>query len=147
FIVVTSKLNMLTGLRMAKVHIFFMLPLHLETYPHLLIYIHWFKPMQTYDNNFNMFCLSHSTRQQLSNVEVILVDQIVQQCHLIPSFPRGAVNPQWVQGHTLVEAQHFYLNKYIDHRMFEWYQLHNNVVWLLFSWIIELIELFAFQEC
>ncbi|KAI9457171.1 hypothetical protein HD554DRAFT_2207236 [Boletus coccyginus] len=120
--------EMLHGLCMAEVHIFFMLPLHLGTYPHPLIYVHWFKPMWTYDNNFNMFHLSHSTRQWLSNAEVIPVDRIVQQCHLIPSFPYRTVNPQWIQGHSLVEAQHFYLNKYIDHRTFEWYQLYNNAI-------------------
>ncbi|KAI9461412.1 hypothetical protein HD554DRAFT_2009300, partial [Boletus coccyginus] len=49
-----------------------------------LAYVHWFKPMQMYDNHFNMFHLSCSTRQRISNAEVIPVNQIVQQCHLIP---------------------------------------------------------------
>ncbi|KAI9570729.1 hypothetical protein HD554DRAFT_2241908 [Boletus coccyginus] len=114
-----SDQETLHGLRMAEVQIFFTLPSHLGTYHQPLIYVHWFKPMWMHDNHFNMFCLSCSTRQQIPNAEVILVDQIVQQCHLIPSFPRGAVNPQWIQGHALAEAQYFYLNRYIDLCTFE----------------------------
>ena len=137
---------MFTGLHVAEVRVLFKLPSHLGTYPQPLVYVHWFKPMQTYDNNFNMFHLSRSTRQRRPNAEVITVDRIVQQCHLIPLFPRGTINPRWIQGHALVEAQHFYLNKYIDLRMFEQYRLQDNAVWLSFAIIIELIELFAFQE-
>ena len=84
---------MFTGLHVAEVRVLFKLPSHLGTYPQPLVYVHWFKPMQTYDNNFNMFCLSRSTRQWRPNAEVITVNRIVQQCHLIPLFPRGAVNP------------------------------------------------------
>jgi hypothetical protein len=118
-----------TGLRVAEVRVIFKLPSHLGTYSQPLVYVHWFKPMRTYDNNINMFHLSRSTRWQLPNAEVILVDRIVQQCHLILSFPRGAINPRWIQGHALVEAQHFYLNRYVDLRTFERYRLHGNVVW------------------
>ncbi|KAI9573154.1 hypothetical protein HD554DRAFT_2202408 [Boletus coccyginus] len=94
-----SDREILHSLRMAEVWIFFTLPSHLGTYS-----------MQI-----------HSTRQQIPNTEVIPVDQIVQQCHLIPSFSRGAVNSQWIQGHVLAEAQYFYLNRYIDLRTFEQY--------------------------
>ncbi|KAI9459004.1 hypothetical protein HD554DRAFT_2207041 [Boletus coccyginus] len=114
-----SDRETLHSLHMAEVRIFFTLPSHLGTYHQPLIYVHWFKPMRMYDNHFNMFHLSRSTRQWIPNTEVILVDQIVQQYHLIPSFPCGAINPQWIQGHALVEAQYFYLNKYIDLHTFE----------------------------
>ncbi|KAF8547398.1 hypothetical protein OG21DRAFT_1377026, partial [Imleria badia] len=49
-----------------------------------LVYIHWFKPIQTLDNNMKMFRVSRSTRQQLPNAEVIPIHRIIQHCHLIP---------------------------------------------------------------
>ncbi|KAI9569191.1 hypothetical protein HD554DRAFT_2204667 [Boletus coccyginus] len=98
------------GVEMVEVHAIFRLPSHLGNYPHPLTYIHWFKPLQTYNNNTKMFCISCSTRQQLPNTEVIPVYQIVQPCHLIPVFSCGHVHPCWIQGHALAEAQHFFLN-------------------------------------
>jgi hypothetical protein len=130
-----------------EVHVLFKLPSHLGTYHHPLAYVHWFKPTWTYDNHFDMFHLSHLTRQGIPNAEVIPINHIVQQCHLIPSFPHRAINPRWFQGHALAEVKQFYLNKYIDLHIFEQYRLHTNGVWQLVSIIIvELIELFAFQE-
>jgi len=105
---------------MAEVHVIFTLPLHLGNYPYPLAYIHWFKPLTTYDTNVKMFCLSHSTRQQL----IILVNCIVQHCHLISRFLCRVISPQWTRGHALAEAEHFYLNKYIDLHTFEWYKMH-----------------------
>lgn len=114
-----------TGLRVAEVRAIFRLPSHLGNYPHPLAYVHWFKPLQTYDDNTKMFRISRSTRQRLPNTDVIPVHRIVQICHLIPVFPRGAVHPRWINGQALVEARHFYLNRHIDLRMFEHYRLHN----------------------
>ncbi|KAF8449488.1 hypothetical protein L210DRAFT_3369592, partial [Boletus edulis BED1] len=55
---------------------------------HPLAYIHWFKPLQTFDDNVKMFCVSRSTRQRRPHAEIIPIDRIVQHCHLIPRFPR-----------------------------------------------------------
>ncbi|KAI9459627.1 hypothetical protein HD554DRAFT_2206981 [Boletus coccyginus] len=52
----------LYGLCMAEVCAIFRLPSHLGNYPHPLAYIHWFKPLQTYDDNTKMFCISRSMR-------------------------------------------------------------------------------------
>ncbi|KAF8122220.1 hypothetical protein EV363DRAFT_1183475 [Boletus edulis] len=114
----------LHGLRVAEVRVIFRLPTHLGNYPHPLAYIHWFKPLQTFDDNVKMFCVSRSTRQRRPHAEIIPVDRIVQHCHLIPRFPRGAVHPHWIRGRALSEAQHFYLNRHIDFRIFEQYRLH-----------------------
>ncbi|KAF8547401.1 hypothetical protein OG21DRAFT_1424908, partial [Imleria badia] len=59
-----------------------------------LVYIHWFKSIQTLNNNTKMFRVSHSTRQRLPNAEVIPIHRIVQYCHLIPIFPHGSVHPR-----------------------------------------------------
>ncbi|KAF8131961.1 hypothetical protein EV363DRAFT_1398349 [Boletus edulis] len=114
----------LHGLRVAEVRAVFRLPLHLGQYPRPLAYIHWFKPLQTYDRNVKMFRVSRSTRQRLPNAEIIPIDRIIQHVHLIPMFPRGAVHPCWIRGHALADCQHFYLNKYIDLRIFEQHRLH-----------------------
>jgi hypothetical protein len=34
------------------------------------------------------------------------------------------MHPHWTHGRALSEAQHFYLNWYIDFRIFEQYRLH-----------------------
>ena len=81
------------GLHIAEVCTIFRLPSHLSNYPHPLAYIHWFKPLQSYDNNVKMFRVSCSTRHHHPNAEVIPVHQIVQHYHLIPRFPQGAVHP------------------------------------------------------
>lgn len=116
--------NVIAGLCVAEVRAIFRLPLHIGRYPQPLAYIHWFKPLQTYDENVKMFRVSRSTRQRRPNAEIIPINRIVQHVHLIPRFPRGAVHPQWVHGHALANAQHFYLNKYIDFHTFEQHRLH-----------------------
>lgn len=109
---------------MAEVRAIFKLPPHLGDYPHPLAYIHWFKPLQTLDDNIKMFRVSRSRRQRQPNAEVIPVNRFVQPCHLIPKYPNGAVNPLWTRGHALTQAETFYLNRYIDFRVFEQYRVH-----------------------
>ncbi|KAF8545975.1 hypothetical protein OG21DRAFT_1479733 [Imleria badia] len=61
----------LHSLRVAEVRAIFRLPSHLGDYPDPLVYIHWFKPIQSLNNNTKMFRVSCSTRQWLPNTEVI----------------------------------------------------------------------------
>ncbi|KAG8220610.1 hypothetical protein J3R82DRAFT_2863 [Butyriboletus roseoflavus] len=114
----------LHGLRVTEVHAIFRLPPHLRNYPQPLAYIHWFKPLQVYDNNVKMFHVSCLTRQQLPNTEVIPVHRIIQHCHLIPWFPWGMVHPNWLHGYALADTEHFYLNRHINLKIFEQYMLH-----------------------
>lgn len=113
------------GLRVAQVRAIFTLPPHLGEYHTPLAYIQWFTPMRQIDHTVGMFRISRSTRHRQPHAAVIPVDQIVQVCHLVPKFPSGAVHPRWIQGHSLAEADTFYLNRYIDFRLFEQYRNHS----------------------
>ena len=117
---------------MAKVHAIFKLPPHLDNYPHPLTYIHWFKPLQTLDNDVKMFHISCLRRQWRPNAEVIPVDCFVQPSHLIPRYSGGTANPLWICGHALTQAETFYLNRYIDSCIFEQYRVSRSVLFLYF---------------
>ncbi|KAI6027784.1 hypothetical protein BKA83DRAFT_4462512 [Pisolithus microcarpus] len=112
------------GLHFAEICIIFKLPPHLGNYLHPLAYVHWFKLLTHFDRSVGMFCTTHSTQQCLPNAAIIPIHHLVQPCHLIPRFPNEAVNPHWTQGHAMTDANVFYLNKYIDSSIFDWYQNH-----------------------
>ncbi|KAI6102035.1 hypothetical protein EDD16DRAFT_1696689 [Pisolithus croceorrhizus] len=112
------------GLQITKVRMIFKLPLHLGNYQHPLAYVHWFKPLTHFDRNVGMFCTTYSTQHCLPNASIIPVHCLVQPCHLIPKFPSGDVNPHWIQGHIMMDADIFYLNRYIDFSIFDLYQNH-----------------------
>ncbi|KAN0094971.1 hypothetical protein V8E55_003258 [Tylopilus felleus] len=114
----------LQGLCVAEVHVIFRLPPHLGLYPHLLAYVHLFKPLRTFDNNIKMFYFSHSTRNRNPNTVVVPITNVVQPCHLVPRFPIGALDPRWLRGDSINIADTFFLNRYIDLRTFEQYRVH-----------------------
>ncbi|KAG2145561.1 hypothetical protein BD769DRAFT_1312548, partial [Suillus cothurnatus] len=49
-----------------------------------LAYIHWFRPLQTFDENVHSFHLSKSSCQHGPNALVVLVHQVLCPCYLIP---------------------------------------------------------------
>ncbi|KAI6095123.1 hypothetical protein EDD17DRAFT_1772574 [Pisolithus thermaeus] len=112
------------GLCIAEIRVIFKLPGHLGNYLHPLAYVHWFKPLTHFDRSVGMFHATRSTQQRLPNASIIPVHHLVQPCHLIPRFPNVAINPHWTQGHAMTDANVFYLNKYIDFSIFDWYQNH-----------------------
>lgn len=112
------------GLRVAEVRIIFMLPPHLGSYRQPLAYIHWFKPLRMFDDNVRMFSFGRSTRNHVPNAAVVPVTQLIQPCHLVPKFPSGAMDPHWTQGDSMTAADTFYLNRYIDLRIFKQYRIH-----------------------
>ncbi|KAG1845206.1 hypothetical protein F4604DRAFT_1595729, partial [Suillus subluteus] len=73
-----------------------------------LAYIHWFQPLQSFDENLHSFRLTSSSRQRGPNALVVPVHQVLRPCHLIPRVGRESE----VQGE-------FYLNRYIDLELFE----------------------------
>ncbi|KAF9237171.1 hypothetical protein BU15DRAFT_49017 [Melanogaster broomeanus] len=78
---------------------------------HPLAYIHWFRPLQSFDDPTKMFCLTRSSRQHGPNAEVISVDRILHPCHIIP---------QWGD---ITDVDKFLLNCYIDLDLFDRLQL------------------------
>jgi hypothetical protein len=98
----------LLGLQVGEVQVIFKLLSCLSKFPHLLAYIHWFWPLQTFDKNVHSFHLSKSSCQHGPNALVVLVHQVLHPYHLIP----------WV-GWELDMHEDFYLNRYIDLELFE----------------------------
>lgn len=89
----------------------------------LPMYIHWFKPLQTFNFNINMFQVSCAMRQWQLHTEVIWSLTSCNLANLIPKYPTGAADPLWTHGHALAQAEMFYLNRYINFRLFEQYRI------------------------
>jgi len=76
-----------------------------------LVYVHWFRPLQSIDHAMRMFRVMPSSQQHGPNVEVISVDRICQPIHLIPHWHGGSMSGE--------EVDKFLLNKYIDLDLFD----------------------------
>ncbi|KAG1892289.1 hypothetical protein F4604DRAFT_1543311, partial [Suillus subluteus] len=50
------------------------------------LYIHWFRPLQTLDNDLQTFQLVRSSHQHCPNAAVLPADVLLWPCHLIPCF-------------------------------------------------------------
>ncbi|KAG1835333.1 hypothetical protein DFJ58DRAFT_908621 [Suillus subalutaceus] len=72
------------GLRVGEVRVVFKLPSRLGNFPHPLAYIHWFRPLQSFDEILHSFRLTSSSRQHGPNALVVPVHQVLRPCHLIP---------------------------------------------------------------
>ncbi|KAG2141926.1 hypothetical protein DEU56DRAFT_697069, partial [Suillus clintonianus] len=53
-----------------------------------LVYIHWFRPLQTFDENLQSFRLTKSSHQHRPNAAILPVDQVLRPVHLAPRFSR-----------------------------------------------------------
>ncbi|KIJ10755.1 hypothetical protein PAXINDRAFT_25977, partial [Paxillus involutus ATCC 200175] len=51
-----------------------------------LAYIHWFCPLQSFDDPMRMFRLTRSSQQHGPNAEVVPVDHILRPCHIVPQW-------------------------------------------------------------
>ncbi|KAG1821369.1 hypothetical protein EV424DRAFT_1472331 [Suillus variegatus] len=96
----------ISGLRIGEVRVICDLPSRFGHLPHPLAYIHWFRPLQTFDDNLQSFKLTRSSRQQGPNAAVLPVNRVLHPCHLVPRFSRDG-------------PEEFYLNRYIDLELFE----------------------------
>ncbi|KAH7908431.1 hypothetical protein BJ138DRAFT_1012802 [Hygrophoropsis aurantiaca] len=109
------------GLCVAELRVIFSLPQHLGISAHPLAYVHYFRPLRSWDESLNMYRIERATRNHLPHAGIISLDKIVRPCHLVPRFGAGAVNPLWLKGEAITEARSFYLNRYIDFHLFEEY--------------------------
>ncbi|KAG1889905.1 hypothetical protein F4604DRAFT_1568219, partial [Suillus subluteus] len=75
-----------------------------------LVYIHWFWPLQTFDDHLQTFHLTRSSHQHMPHAVVMPVTHVLQPCHLVLHFGREQ---------AVDKAEKFYLNKYIDLDLFE----------------------------
>ncbi|KAG1793675.1 uncharacterized protein HD556DRAFT_1210735, partial [Suillus plorans] len=51
-----------------------------------LLYIHWFRPLQSFDNNLQSFRLTRSSQQHGPHAVIVPVTEVIRACHLIPQF-------------------------------------------------------------
>lgn len=80
-------------------------------------YIEWMTPFRSKDAATDMFTLSRSTRMHQPHGEVVAIDRIVRNCHLIPAF--GNVTPSgWRADNVGILCEHFYLSPYSDLHIF-----------------------------
>ncbi|KZP05730.1 hypothetical protein FIBSPDRAFT_666170, partial [Athelia psychrophila] len=86
----------LEGLRVGHVRVIFKLPdIYRIRCAHPLAYIEWFTPFGAHnDPASDLYPVTRSTRMRLPYAEVIEVDRIVRNCHLIPKFGR-VKQPSW----------------------------------------------------
>ncbi|KAG1867160.1 hypothetical protein DFJ58DRAFT_714433 [Suillus subalutaceus] len=76
----------MSGLRVGEVMVIFDLPSRFGHFPHPLAYIHWFRPLQAFDDNLQFFRLMRSSRQRGPNAAILPVNRILRPCHLVPRF-------------------------------------------------------------
>ncbi|KAH7905274.1 hypothetical protein BJ138DRAFT_1138330 [Hygrophoropsis aurantiaca] len=117
----SRKLGGLNGLCVAEIRVIFSLPPHLGSSAHPLAYVHYFRPLRSWDENLQMYRIERATRNHLPHAGIVSLDKVIRPCHLVPRFGPGAVNPLWLKGEAITEARTFYLNRYIDFHLFEEY--------------------------
>ncbi|KAF9235433.1 hypothetical protein BU15DRAFT_89590 [Melanogaster broomeanus] len=102
------------GTRVGQIKVIFKLPpsSNLGKTRHPLAYIHWFRPLQSFDDQAKMFRLTRSSRQHGPNAEVIPVDRILRPCHIIPQWGGQVAN------RDVTDVDKFLLNRYIDLDLF-----------------------------
>jgi hypothetical protein len=106
----------------ARLHVIFDLPKHLGIVPHPLAYVHWYRPLTSFDLAAGMYQITLSTRQNSANAEVVSIDRIWHSCLLIPHFGSADVPTSWTGKNALDSAAQFYLNKYTDMHSFMEYK-------------------------
>jgi hypothetical protein len=116
--------NPAPGLRVAQVRLVFTLPEHLRiaNESSQLAYIEWFTMFRAPDTDLNIYSVSRSTVDRKPRAEIVPLESIVSSCHLIPKF--GTKIPSsWTAENVLQVCRSFFLNRWIDLRMFYGHQL------------------------
>jgi hypothetical protein len=107
------------GLRVAEIQVIFMLPSYLGSFPHPLVYLHWFTPIHVWDNAVGMYRVGRSTRNRKPHAAIVSIEHILESCHLLPRFGSAPIPHSWLNSRVLDMAPEFYLNKYINFYHFE----------------------------
>ncbi|KAJ7193265.1 hypothetical protein GGX14DRAFT_593074 [Mycena pura] len=104
----------LHGLRVAQVKVLFQLPrvYGLRT-AHPLAYVEWYTPFSTPDPISGLYTVKRSTRNNHIYGEIIGVDRIVQNCHLLPKFGRKK-DSTWTSQNVVQKCTTFFPSPYSD---------------------------------
>jgi hypothetical protein len=108
-----------SGLRVAHVCVILKLPeLYRIRTSHPLAYVEWFTPFgaQT-DPPSGLHSVMRSSRRNHPYAQIIDVDRIVRNCHLIPKFGR-VKDLTWTSENVVDMCKSFFVNHYIDLHMF-----------------------------
>ncbi|KAJ7582127.1 hypothetical protein C8J56DRAFT_1015707 [Mycena floridula] len=82
-----TKGTTLEGLRIARVRVIFALPqIYGVKTKHPMAYVEWFTPFSSVDPISGLYTVSPSTRMRAVYGEIITVDRIVRNCHLVLKF-------------------------------------------------------------
>ncbi|KIJ12244.1 hypothetical protein PAXINDRAFT_14868 [Paxillus involutus ATCC 200175] len=101
------------GGRVGQIKVIFKLPSFLGKMKHPLVYIHWFRPLQSFNNRSCMFRLTRSSRNRGPHAVVVPIDHILCPCHLIPQWGDEATSRE------IDNIDSFLLNPYIDLDLFD----------------------------
>ncbi len=106
------------GLRAGQVRAIFRLPQRHGYDQEPLMYVRWFRPFRTADTVTGLPPTSHSTRDQLRNVEIVPASRLVRSCHLTPRFRQDDLDPDWTPENILDQTITFSFNRYFDFHAF-----------------------------
>lgn len=113
------SLTMQTGLRVAQVRVLFKLPAVYGIKSNQpLAYIEWFTPLGAQlEVASDMYTVTRSTRMHRVYAEIIEVDRIARNCHLVPKY--GRVKPRsWSSTNVADLCSSFFVNDKKDPHMF-----------------------------
>ncbi|KAJ8075193.1 hypothetical protein PM082_019521 [Marasmius tenuissimus] len=102
----------LRGLRVGQIRAIFQLPESLGTYPHPLVYIHWFTPLRKIDEDTQMFRIERSSKNKVRSSSIIPITQVARSCHLIP-YSGKQHERTWTSESVLDQCHSFHLNSYL----------------------------------
>lgn len=122
FIDINSTLLGMRGLQIARVHLFFSFHFNTTVYPCALV--RWFQTIgDEPDRDTGMWMVKPEYTTTLGNRQqswsVIHSDCILCGAHLLPIFDEKFIPRNFHYSDTLDAFQAFYVNKYIDHHVFE----------------------------
>ncbi|KAI0282932.1 hypothetical protein BC826DRAFT_1093882 [Russula brevipes] len=101
--------------RIARIHIIFRLPPHLDHSepPHPHAFVKWYTHLGPVDPTTGMHHVSRATRNRQPHTAVICITQVLRGCHLIPHFPRN-IDREWTHENSLDVGTRFFVNPYIN---------------------------------
>jgi hypothetical protein len=103
------------GLHIARVKMIFTLPARLHDIPLRLAYVEWFRPFRAREAATGLYTSGPSIQYHLVHAEVIPLDQIVRNCHMVLKF---GVESVLIQETVIEKCTVFYLNPWLDFHSF-----------------------------
>ena len=109
----------MSGLLVARVHLFFRFSHNDTNYPCALV--RWYSTSDKRDSATGLWVVKpESTRRGARHMGVIHLDSIIRGAHLLPRFPSDAPVYRQINHMNVLDLYDtFYVNKFVDHHAFE----------------------------